>query len=329
MTFTVDPEFTQAMEKFSDLFSEIDPIPPGDVYTRRETGESILKAVHGSHPMPHDVTWDDFLVKGPNKSSLLLRWYQKANSTPGPAVLYMHGGGLIYNNVGIYDWLVARYVSDSGVPFLSVDYRKAPEHPYPAPIEDCYSALDWLVEHAKSLGVDPTKIAVMGDSAGGGLAAALAIMSRDRCGPALAKQVLIYPMLDNRTTNTDPNLAPFTLWTYEDNLTAWEAYLGNSISSDNISPCAAPAHLADARCLPPAYIEVGELDIFRHEDIQYAQLLADAGVSVELHVRPGVIHSWDSFAPNIAVSLRSHQDRIRVIKSIGESTKHPNQSAKA
>jgi len=316
MAFTVDPEFAQATGKFSALISSIEPIPPGDALARREVGEKVLTAVLDTHPMPDDVLMEDFLIQASDESSLLLRWYHKKGSNPGSAIVYIHGGGLIYNNVEIYDKPVSRFVSDSGVPFLSVDYRKAPEHPYPTPVKDCYAALIWLVRHAESMGIDPARIAIMGDSAGGGLAAAIAIKSRDKGGPALAKQILMYPMLDDRTTLSNPILEPFVIWSADDNLTAWQAYLGSAIGTSSVSPYAAAAHLKDASGLPPVYIDVGELDIFRDEDIQYAQLLADAGVSTELHVHPGVIHSWELFAPEIAVSQRAHKDRIRAIQSI-------------
>jgi acetyl esterase/lipase len=128
--------------------------------------------------------------------------------TLGPAVLYLHGGGMISGSVAIYDGPVSHYVSNSGVSMLAVDYRLAPEHPYPVPVEDCYAGLRWLAEHADELGVDPARIAVMGDSAGGGLAAAVALLARDRGGPELAAQILIYPMLDDRNTAPDPEIAP-------------------------------------------------------------------------------------------------------------------------
>lgn len=316
MALTVDPEFIQAVGKFSALISSIEPIAPGDALTRREVGERVLRAVLDTHPMPDDVLMEDFLIRVSDESSLLLRWYHKKDSNPGSAIVYIHGGGLIFNTVEIYDKPVSKFVSDSGVPFLSVDYRKAPEYPYPTPVKDCYTAFTWLVEHAESLGIDPARIAIMGDSAGGGLAAAIAIKSRDNGGPALAKQILIYPMLDDRTTLSNPILEPFVIWSPEDNLTAWQAYLGSATGTKSVSPYAAAAHLKDASGLPPAYIDVGELDIFRDEDIQYARLLADAGVSTELHVHPGVTHSWEFFAPEIAVSQRAHKDRIRAIQSI-------------
>ncbi|QFT54375.1 alpha/beta hydrolase [Microbulbifer sp. THAF38] len=315
MTFSVDRDFTQALDRFSALLEPIEPIAVGDVATRREIGERVLREVLRTQPMPSDVLIEDFLVKAADGSSMLLRWYCKEGSTPGSAVLYLHGGGLIFNDVGIYDQTVANYVSKSGIPFLSVDYRKAPEHPFPTPIEDCYSALSWLHKNAKQLNVDPSRLAVMGDSAGGGLSAALTILTRERKGPSLARQILIYPMLDDRNIIEDPNLAPLVLWTNDDNLTAWRAYLGDAAGTNNVSPVAAPAHLKNAEGLPPAYIEVGELDIFRNEDIQYARLLTNDGVSTEFHLRPGVIHAWEVFAPEIPISVRAMNDRIRVIQS--------------
>ena len=190
--------------------------------------------------------------------------------TPGPAVLYLHGGGMISGSVAIYDGPVSRYVSNSGVSMLAVDYRLAPEHPYPVPVEDCYAGLRWLAEHADELGVDPARIAVMGDSAGGGLAAAVALLARDRGGPDLAAQILIYPMLDDRNTTPDPEIAPFAVWSYDDNITGWGALLGDAIGGPDVPAYAAPARATDLSDLPACYIEVGQLDIFRDEDLAYA-----------------------------------------------------------
>ena len=148
-------------------------------------------------------------------------------------------------------------------PLLSLQYRLAPEHPHPVPVEDAYARLTWLAGHAGQLSIDPGGIAVMGDSAGGGLAAGVAILSRDRQGPAIAHQLLIYPMLDDRTTTPDPYIAPFAGWSYDDNATGWNALLGAGHEKRDVDPAAAPGHLKDARGLPPAYIEVGQLDVFR------------------------------------------------------------------
>ena len=248
-----------------------------------------------------------------------MRWYRPADAdaeraTAGPAVVYLHGGGMMMASVALYDRLVAGYVAETGVPMLSVDYRLAPEHPHPSPVEDSFAGLRWLVDHADELGVDPARIAVMGDSGGGGLAAGVVLMARDRDVP-LARQVLIYPMLDDRTTTPDPNLAPFAGWSYDDNYTGWHALLGDRIGTDDVAEYAAPARATDLSGLPPTYVETGELDIFRDESIEYARRIAATGTSIELHVHPGCPHGFDRLG-DIPVVRRAFADRHRVLKSI-------------
>ena len=156
----------------------------------------------------------------------------------------------------------------------------------------------------------------MGDSAGGGLAAGVAILSRDRKGPAVARQLLVYPMLDDRTTTPDPYIAPFAGWSYDDNATAWDALLGAGHEHREVDPPAAPGRLKDAAGLPPAYIEVGQLDIFRDEAIGYALALSRAGVPAELHLHPDVPHEYDAIAFDADVSRRAQTDRDRVLRSL-------------
>jgi acetyl esterase/lipase len=155
----------------------------------------------------------------------------------------------------------------------------------------------------------------MGDSGGGGLAAATAILARDR-ELTLTKQILIYPMLDDRNTTPDPELVPYAGWSYDDNYTGWLALLGDSIGTERVQGIAAPARVNDASAVADAYIEVGELDIFRNECIEYAQRLSIAGVSAELHVHPGCPHGFDRIGPDVGVVQRARQDRIRVIRSL-------------
>src|SRR5262249_8324626 len=150
----------------------------------------------------------------------------------------------------------------------------------------------------------PARIVVMGDSGGGGLAAAATLMARDR-GVAVARQILVYPMLDDRTTVPDPELVPFAGWSYDDNYTGWHALLGDAIGTDDVDPYAAPARATDLGGLPPTYIEVGELDIFRDESIEYARRLSNAGTSVELHVHPGCAHGFDRMNPDADVVRRA------------------------
>lgn len=190
----------------------------------------------------------------------------------------------------------------------------APEHSGEAPVEDCYAALCWLAEHAADLGADPARLAVAGDSAGGGLAAGVSLLARDRGGPALALQLLIYPMLDDRTTKPDPELPPeFLTWTYEDNITAWGALRGDRA---DLSVYAAPARAENLNGLPPTYLDTGDLDIFRAEDIDYATRLSAAGVPTELHVHPGCPHAFEGLAPDADVSRRVVADRVRRLRAL-------------
>jgi acetyl esterase/lipase len=173
----------------------------------------------------------------------------------------------------------------------------------------------WIVEHAAELGIDPERIAVMGDSAGGGMGAGAAILARDN-GVPLSKQILIYPVLDDRNIEPDPLLAPTAIWTYDDNYTAWHARLGDQLGTPDVSPLVAPGRLEDFAGLAPGYIEVGEFDIFRDESINYAQRMFRAGVSCELHVHPGAPHVHDWINPNAALAKRVMADRVRVIRSL-------------
>ena len=185
MAFTLDPEVAAALAPMVAAMADVTPPPAGDVESRRPVLEAIMAETAAAQPMPTDVKATDFHATTVDGGDLLLRWYVKDSATLGPVVLYLHGGGMISGSVAIYDGPVSRYVSNSGVSMLAVDYRLAPEHPYPVPVEDCYAGLRWLSEHAAELGVDPARIAVMGDSAGGRLAAAVALLARDRGGPLL------------------------------------------------------------------------------------------------------------------------------------------------
>jgi acetyl esterase/lipase len=219
--------------------------------------------------------------------------------------------------VSDYDGLIARYVSDSGVPFLGVDYRLAPEAQYPLNVKDAYNGLNWLFDNADDMGVDKSRIVVMGDSGGGGIAAAVTHWNRENGNLLpIAKQVLIYPMLDDRNTTRDPHIGDFAVWNSVMNKLGWSSILGDQFQAPVVKPSASPARMEDATGLPPAYIETGELDIFRNEDILYAAKLGQAGISTELHVHPGCPHAFEVVAPTSDVSLRAYADRKRVLQSI-------------
>lgn len=241
------------------------------------------------------------------------RWYWLPGSAAGPAAVYLHGGGFVGGSIDLFDPVVSEYVALSGVPMLSVDYRRAPEATREGPGDDAFAALLWLREHAGELGVETGRIAVMGDSAGGGLAAGVALRARDADIP-LGAQILIYPMLDDRTRASDPSIAELVTWTWAWNATAWDALLDGGPPV----PALAPARASRLDGLAPAYIEVGELDIFRDEDVDYAARLLAAGVSTELHVRVGAPHGFERRAPAAGISRRAVADRVRVLSSLRE-----------
>ncbi len=233
------------------------------------------------------------------------------------AILHIHGGGMV---VGTADRAVAdkpQLALAHNCVVVSVDYRLAPEHPFPAPQEDDYAALLWLVDHAEELGVDPARIVVMGESAGGGLAAALALMARDRGGPKLAGQVLIYPMLDWRTGGTEcqhnNRHTGEWVWTRDKNRYGWQALKGDYAADDARRGWFSPALADDLVGLPPAYIVTGALDLFLDEDLAYARRLIDAGVSTELHVYPGAIHAFE-MVPDTALAAQAAADLGRGLK---------------
>lgn len=316
MALSLDPEIAQALAPMAGAMADATPPAVGDIAARRAMWEPIIGAAGTAQPIPDDVKTSEHHTTADDGARITMRWYTKDGAAPGPAVLFFHGGGYIFGHIDLFDGPVSRYVSASGVPMLSVEYRRAPEHPFPTPLEDAYSALRWLHAHAAELGVDRDRIGVMGDSAGGGMAAGLTILARERGGPKIARQILIMPMLDDRTTTPDSHIAPYLLWSYDDSLTAWPALLGEAAGGPGVPATAAPARLEDATGLPPAYIEVGQLDVFRDEDAAYATKLSSAGVPVEFHLHPGAPHEFVSIAFTSDVARRAITDRIRVLTSI-------------
>ncbi|WP_033343158.1 alpha/beta hydrolase [Catenuloplanes japonicus] len=312
MSLSLDPEIAAALAPMAG----VTPPAVGDIEGRRAFWEPVIGAASNAQAFPADVTMTDHTVTAADGTQITVRWYVKDGATPGPAVLFFHGGGYIFGHIDLFDGPVARYVSASGVPMLSVEYRRAPEFPFPVPLEDAYAALRWLHDRAPELGVDRERIGVMGDSAGGGLAAALTILTRERGGPRIARQLLIMPMLDDRPVTPDPHIEGYALWSYDDSRTAWPALLGEAAGGPDVPPTAAPARLDDATGLPPAYIEVGQIDVFRDEDLAYATTLSRGGVPVEFHLHPGAPHEFDSIAFTSDVARRALADRIRVLTSL-------------
>ena len=230
-------------------------------------------------------------------------------ASPAPALLWLHGGGYVTGSAHQDEPLYRRYATELGITVGAVGYRLAPEHPFPAAIDDCDEALSVLAELP---GVDKTRIAVGGTSAGAGLAAALAIRLRDRGDDRVCFQLLVYPMLDDRTTQrTHANAENFRLWDKASNEFGWSAYLG-----DTDPVLAVPARQADLSGLPRAWIGVGTLDLFHDEDVEYGKRLRRAGVPCEVNVVPGGFHGFYTVAPEAPISREFFATQCDALRSV-------------
>ena len=236
-----------------------------------------------------------------------VRVFRPAGATgPRPGLLWLHGGGLIFGSAAMDDPLCRVFADRLGIVVVSVDYRLAPEYPFPIPLEDCYTGLRWL---ARLPDVDPKRIAIRGDSAGGGLAAALALLARERGRIDPVLQLLVYPMLDDRSSaRTDIDPRRLRLWNQNSNRLGWHSYLGAAAAGGTVPALAVPARHEDLTGLPPAWIGVGTHDLFHDEDVAYAERLRAAGVPCTLEVVPGAYHGFDhveSRTPVVRAFLRS------------------------
>ncbi|MFC9243340.1 alpha/beta hydrolase [Streptomyces sp. NPDC057136] len=279
------------------------------LHTRREMYEAGNAAALAATPVDDTVQQRDEWIPGHRGDSIRVRVYEPRNRRANelPVILYLHGGGLNHGSIATDERQARPLIraGEDGAVVVSVDYRLAPEHPHPYPVEDCYAALIWVADHAVELGIDLSRIVLYGGSAGGGLAAGVSLLARDRGGPAIAYQMLLYPMLDD--TNETPSSRLITdvgIWDRDLNIEAWRFLLGNAADADEISEYAAPSRARNVEGLPPTYIDVGELDLFRDEDIRFAARLLESGVPVELHVYPGGIHASELLAPDAELSRR-------------------------
>jgi acetyl esterase/lipase len=259
------------------------------------------------------------------------------NAPTLPVVYWMHGGGYVLGSPDGDDGFCEYMVNEVHCVVVSIDYRLAPEHPYPAAIEDCYAGLKWTAEHADELQIDLARLAIAGASAGGGLTAALALMARDRGGPQIAFQMPLYPMLDDRNetqSSYEINEENMPLaWNRESNIIAWNMYLGthgtsrfydtcdDQVAQDSpdvrlqeVSPYAAPSRATDLSKLPPAYTFIGQLDPFRDETIDYVARLAQAGVPVEFHLYPGCFHGFDAIFNDVEISKQARSECMNALK---------------
>ncbi len=303
----------------------VDPalLPGLDLMPSLDLDEAYLPAIREGmeqasvampEPVGTGVLCRDEHVPAPDGHAVPVRIYTPEGTGPWPAILQIHGGGYIVGSVSTGHGMMMTLAASVGAVIVSVDYRLAPETPAPGSVEDCYAALLWLVERSAQLGIDPSRIAVAGQSAGGGLAAALTLMARDRGGPAIVHQNLTYPMLDDRTCVTpQPDHLGAFVWTPQANSFGWRCLLGQEPGGADVPPYAVPARAADLSGLPPAFITVGALDLFLAEDLDYARRLIEAKVPTELHVYPGAYHGFDVMA-NAPVSTRMQHDMTAALR---------------
>ena len=306
-----------------DLLPRMDPevaavyplLPPldlDDIPTARTTMMDMLAAATAGITSSPTVAKEDHMVPGlDGDPEVRVRHYRPVDQADVlPCLYWIHGGGHVLGQIEQDDLVMEHIVDAVGCAVVSVEWRRAPEHPFPAPMNDCYAGLQWTHKNAAELRIDPQRIAVGGASSGGGSAAGLALLARDRGEVPVCFQLLVYPMLDDRNvTPASQEITDPKVWNRKSNLTGWRAYVGDAVGTDAVSPYAAPTRATDLSGLPPAWIPCGDIDLFIDEDIEYAQRLLQAGVPTELHVYPGGIHGFDLLAPGSGLARRFAAER--------------------
>ncbi|WP_255639642.1 alpha/beta hydrolase [Aquibacillus saliphilus] len=282
---------------------------PEDLQTARQT------------PIPPDgqsetVRITNRYISGGDGQEMLIKIYEPIHkdNKPLPAVLWSHGGGYVLGHPNSDDRLCESFVEKGKCIVVSADYRLAPEHPYPAAVEDCYSALKWMTDNYKIFNIDLKRVAITGGSAGGGITASLALLARDRGGPNICFQMPLYPMIDNRniTSSSQEITDNHAVWFKSNNIAAWKMYLGE-IENEDIPQYAAPTRADNLEGLPPTYTCVGQLDPFRDETIDYVARLARAGVEVEFKLYPGCFHAFEHIAPDAEISKQAKEEYIKAL----------------
>lgn len=306
----IDPEVNEPLAGLLEV------MPGGfnavaDIVARRETVTAMLAGIE--IPDNPNVVKEDRTIPGPDgQPDIRVRIYRPVKATGTlPGIYFIHGGGMILGTIEGEDPVATMICDQVGAVVVSVDYRLAPEAPHPAPAEDSYAGLVWTAKNAAELGIDPDRLGVYGASAGGGLTIAVALMARDRGGPALKFIMPIYPMLDDtNTTESSQAITDIGIWDRAGNIEAWGWYLGGK----EADAYAAPARATDLSGLPPAFIDVGTVDLFLDEDIVFVQRLIAAGVPTEFHIHPGAYHAAETFAADAALSRRIWALRLDALR---------------
>ncbi|KAJ5520431.1 hypothetical protein N7463_000884 [Penicillium fimorum] len=314
MPLAYDPEFAKAAAPILSQL-RLDKRPAVHDIEARRAAIRTIASQHSEIPLPDDMQHLVHKVPAGDHQVEIHHFRKKDIPIQGrgaPAIIHIHGGGYISLSAKGSSATGITCTSLTGVQLLSIEYRLAPESPYLAALDDCWAALQWVHSHAAELSIDLHRLAVMGESSGGGIAAALTIIARDRSIlPPLAKQILIYPMLDDRTvTNHTGNLA---FWDEGDNITGWSAYLGPAYGTDIVPAQAAPARVETVEGLPPMYIDCPQLDIFVKENSEYVRRFLEANIPVEFHVYPGLPHGFEGLAPMCSAVQRAMANRLRAM----------------
>lgn len=307
----------QSSEIHPELESIAKKIPRISVNTKNLWLWRLFTNLRRVFKIPEDVRVQNISIPSKDKQAKIrLRLYQpKKTNFPVPALIWIHGGGYVMGKPEMDDRSCIQYVREVGIPVVSVDYRFAPEHPFPTPLEDCYSALLWVQTHGEQFGIDADRLAVGGESAGGGLAAALIQLAHDRNEINPVFQLLVCPMLDDRTSfrNDIDKTAP--IWSQESNRFGWDSYLGKPGGTAEPAAYSVPSRRKDLTGLPPAWIGVGTLDLFRDEAETYAKKLRNFGVASELQIVPGAFHGFDNLAPKTNVARDFKKSQIDALKA--------------
>ncbi len=287
----IHPELRKATASFPKL-------PVGSGFGRK-IARFLLPLLLPKAKVPQEISIE--WIKA--ASGQRLRVYIPAGNKTRAALLYIHGGGMMIGAPQMDDGLLSNLAAELDILIVSPEYRLAPEHPYPAPIDDCHEAWQWILDNASQRGIDTKKIAIGGESAGGGLAAGLVLRIHDEGGPRPIAQWLFCPMLDDRTAmDRSLDQVDHYIWSNKLNLAGWTSYLGAKIGTDQVPSYAAPSRRVDYNGLPKAWIGVGDVELFYQEDKKYAENLKAAGVPCELDVVAGGPHAFEGLAPEAQVS---------------------------
>lgn len=308
----LDPQSREGLEAaLSVMPGGFNAIP--DIHERRKAVSDLIAAATAGIPPNPAVSSKSHYAPGPEAGQQLEVRIFRPTAADGviPGLLYIHAGGMIMGSIDSEVQSCIMLAEQLGVAVASIDYRKAPEHPYPAQQEDCYAAASWVFDNAADLKIDVGNIGIFGSSAGGCLTIALALMARDRKGPQFKYMMPIYPMLDDRNvTPSSKEITDVGIWDRAGALEAWDWYL----AGQNADQYAAPARAEDLSGLPPTYIDVGQMDMFRDENAEFVMRLSQAGVPTEFHLYPGAFHASENFAPMAELSQRIWAGRLGALQ---------------